>query len=230
MKLKGKKLINGNSRAEEIYLELRERICLLNYEPGTILREVDLAGEFNVSRTPIRQALQRLQIEKLVETKKAVGSIVTGYSFETLKDAYEVRIQILDAVANTAHRPYNQRDIADMEKLHASAQKLARFRDLQEYWRINNQINEILGRIIDNTVLKSIHNSLYYQTARSWFQYVEKKWAENIDMLESEITEEIKPMKIGDTRGTLMVRRNYILLFLSIVDRDRLLHGTPGGQ
>jgi DNA-binding GntR family transcriptional regulator len=140
-----------------------------------------------------------------------------------------VRIQILDAITNTAHRPYNQSDITDMEKLHASAQNLKRYRDLQEYWRINNQINEILGRIIDNTVLKSIHNSLYYQTARSWFQYVEKMWDENIDMLESEIKEEIRPMKIGDTRGTLMARRTYILLFLSIMDRYRSLHETPGG-
>jgi DNA-binding GntR family transcriptional regulator len=221
-----KNALNGNSRAETIYSELRDRICLLHYKPGTVLREADLADEFNVSRTPVRQALQRLQVEELVETKKAVGSIVTGYTFETLKDAYEVRVQILDVIANISIGPYTKRDISDMEHLLAQAKQLTKGRQFHEYWHINNSLNKIIGRLIDNDVLKSIYDSLYYQTARNWFQYVEELWSENIEMLTSEIEEEIKQMKIGDTRGALMVRRNYILLFLSTIERCRSEQNT----
>ena len=214
------------SRIDEIYHEIRSRICLLNYQPGTILRETDLAKEFNVSRTPIRQVLQRLQFEELVETKKAVGTVVTEYTFETLKNAYQVRIEILDMVANLARRTYSQDDIDDMEKLIVRTAKLKDAKDVHEYWSICNKIHDVLSRIIDNKTLYDICNSLYYQTARNWFHFVEELWDQNLTSLYSEIEEEIKPMKIGDTKGTLMARRNYILIFLSHMEH----HHTSNGR
>jgi DNA-binding GntR family transcriptional regulator len=71
-----------------MYKEIRDRICLLTYPPGTVLREADFANEFGVSRTPVRQVLQRLQFEGLVEAKNGVGTIVTGVQLSTFKDAY----------------------------------------------------------------------------------------------------------------------------------------------
>jgi len=214
------------TRIERIYDELRDRICLLVYKPGTILKESDLAKEFNVSRTPMRQALQRLQFEQLVETKKAVGTVVTGYKFEALKNAYQVRIEILDMVANLAKRTYSQVDIDGMEKLLVRTATLNRAKDVHEYWSICNKIHEVLSRIIDNQTLYDICNSLYYKTSRNWFHFVDELWDQNIKTLYSEIEEEIKPMKIGDTKGTLMVRRNYILIFLSHMEYYRISNGT----
>ena len=43
-----------------IYLEMRRRICLLDYQPGTRLNERELAAEFGISRTPMRDVLQKL--------------------------------------------------------------------------------------------------------------------------------------------------------------------------
>ena len=49
-----------------IYDALKRRIVLLEYEPGQVLREKDLIREFGVSRTPVREALIRLETEGLV--------------------------------------------------------------------------------------------------------------------------------------------------------------------
>ena len=48
-------------RFQALYRELRDRISLLQYPPGTALRESALADEFGVSRTPIRRALHQLE-------------------------------------------------------------------------------------------------------------------------------------------------------------------------
>ncbi|MEM8689161.1 MAG: winged helix-turn-helix domain-containing protein [Pseudomonadota bacterium] len=63
-------------RAKQIYEELRERICLLDYKPGEIIKERDLADEFGVSRTPLRRVLQMLENDGLIQSKQGHGTVV----------------------------------------------------------------------------------------------------------------------------------------------------------
>src|SRR5881275_3448556 len=65
---------------------------------GTWLRQVALAEEFGVSRTPIREALRKLQAGGLVELQPHRGALVRGLSSREIRDAYEVRAE-LEALA-----------------------------------------------------------------------------------------------------------------------------------
>ncbi|MDH3537722.1 MAG: GntR family transcriptional regulator [Gammaproteobacteria bacterium] len=205
-------------RFQRIYSELHDRIIMLQYPPGTVIRETDLAEEFGVSRTPIRQVLQRLKFEGLVETRNAVGTIVTEFDLESLKDAYEVRMKVGEWVGELAKRSYTDEDILEMEDLLKRTRNLLRSRDTNEYWRIANEVHQVLERVIDNKTLLSINDSLYYLTARSWFGAVLEVWGQHIEFACAELTELIKMMEAGDTRGVQLVRRNYIRLFLSLMD------------
>jgi DNA-binding GntR family transcriptional regulator len=213
-------------RFQRIYREIRDRIILLRYQPGTVLRETDLAEEFEVSRTPIRQVLQRLQFEGLVETRNAVGTIVTGFDLESLKGAYEVRIKIGEWAGEMATRLYSRADILEMVALLERTEKLPTSRDADEYWRIANEVHQVLGRIIDNDTLKTLYDLLYFQTARSWFEVIPATWEKNVEYLCSELAEMIKSMEAGDTKGVTLVRRNYHRLFLSLLDRHIQQHGA----
>ncbi len=79
--------------SERIYSEVRDRICLLAYPPGTVLREGELALEFGVSRTPIREVLHRLSFDGLVAAKNGVGSIVTSLDYISEELAKRVGIE-----------------------------------------------------------------------------------------------------------------------------------------
>src|SRR3546814_2838391 len=57
----------AQERFARIYHALRDRICLLEYPPGLRLSEEEIAQEFDVSRTPVRRVLARLESEGLVE-------------------------------------------------------------------------------------------------------------------------------------------------------------------
>src|ERR1044072_7016818 len=74
------------SLADVIYEEIRNRICMLRYPPGHLIHENRLAQEFGISRTPVRQALQKLEIEGFVETRSGVGTTVTGVDFAAFRD------------------------------------------------------------------------------------------------------------------------------------------------
>jgi DNA-binding GntR family transcriptional regulator len=65
------------ARADEMLQALRFRICSEDPETSIMLHEGKLAHEFGVSRTPIRQVLQRLAFEHLLETRSGIGTVVS---------------------------------------------------------------------------------------------------------------------------------------------------------
>jgi DNA-binding GntR family transcriptional regulator len=81
-------------RYKAIYNEIRDRICLLQYPPGMMLSENQLASEFGVSRTPIRRVLQRLEFEGLVVSKQGIGTLVTIVDLQYLKEVYALRLKL----------------------------------------------------------------------------------------------------------------------------------------
>ena len=81
------------SLADQIFERLESDILIGKYAYGTLLTETALSEELGVSRTPIREALRRLQQENLIkDTQK--GMMVVGITEEDLKDIYNVRLKL----------------------------------------------------------------------------------------------------------------------------------------
>ena len=74
-----------------VYEEIRDAIIDLRLRPGEPLREATIAAQLGVSKTPIREALARLEQEGLVETTSFKGAVVSGYSPRDLEEIYELR-------------------------------------------------------------------------------------------------------------------------------------------
>ncbi len=81
------------SLADQIFERLENDILIGKYQYGTVLTETALSEELGVSRTPVREALRRLQQENLIkDTNK--GMVVLGITEEDLKDIYNIRLQL----------------------------------------------------------------------------------------------------------------------------------------
>jgi len=85
-----------------VYEELKIAILELRLPPGHPLREAALAEQLGVSKTPIREALARLEQEGLAEMTSFKGAVVTGYSRKDLLEIYELRELLENAAARTA--------------------------------------------------------------------------------------------------------------------------------
>lgn len=81
------------SLADQIFERLESDILIGKYAYGTLLTETALSEELGVSRTPIREALRRLQQENLIKDT-AKGMMVVGITEEDLKDIYNVRLKL----------------------------------------------------------------------------------------------------------------------------------------
>lgn len=77
---------------DQVYRALRREIIEMQIQPGEKLSEVQLAERFNVSRAPVRDALRRLQQEKLVLVKPQVGTIVSQIFPDQATEICEVRL------------------------------------------------------------------------------------------------------------------------------------------
>lgn len=84
-------LQSGSSRAENLYWEMREAISEGELPAGARVREIEVATRYGVSRTPVREALQRLAIDGLLEELPGQGLTVANPSLKDILDAYLIR-------------------------------------------------------------------------------------------------------------------------------------------
>jgi DNA-binding GntR family transcriptional regulator len=87
--------------ATGVYERIREEIIAGHLRPGVVLSENALASEFGTSRTPVREALHRLEIERLVE-RNGRSVMVREVTPEEILDIYEVRTTLEGAAARNA--------------------------------------------------------------------------------------------------------------------------------
>lgn len=89
---------SAQSISDKVFATLKSRILSAEYAPGQPLTELGLAEELQVSRTPIREALRRLEHQHLVQILPRKGAIVTGISEEDINEAYLIR-QALEGIS-----------------------------------------------------------------------------------------------------------------------------------
>ena len=101
---------NGNRRAvaaEDVYNTLREMILSFELYPGSRVTETELADFFQVSRTPIREALLRLENEGHLTIRSKQGCFIRQINIEELSEYYRVRVALEMAAVDDActHMP-----------------------------------------------------------------------------------------------------------------------------
>src|SRR5690606_25035094 len=115
--MKGVAVTDGKD-LQSIYQQLRERIALLDYAPGSLLSENQLAKEFGVSRTPSRQAVQRLEFDGLVSVVRGVGTVVAPIDMLYRKQVYDLRLRLIDVIADLDARWVSAAEIRTLRSLH----------------------------------------------------------------------------------------------------------------
>ncbi len=208
---------NQAERFDRIYKEIRERICLLDYQPGTLLNEGLLAEEFAVSRTPVRNVLLRLNYEGLVETRNGVGTIVTDLDFKMFKDIYELRMRLAEMAGDLSPLEPCTRVVEALDDLRCRTERLRETSlDQRGYANICNELHELLLEQIGNQALRETTDLLYYRAARIWLTFLHKlDWAEEVGNLQHEIAEIQRALKIGDMHGVGNARRQFLYLTLT---------------
>jgi DNA-binding GntR family transcriptional regulator len=203
-------------RYKAIYHEIRDRICLLQYPPGMMLSENQLAGEFGVSRTPIRRVLQRLEFEGLVVSKQGVGTLVTIVDLQYLKEVYALRLRLSQLAGELSPlRPTGEK-IGALEGLLKQVEKMQAQNDPPELARLYNAFQDEMTQLIGNRPLREISERLFHQTARVWLQILpELDWEDEVHYICEEISAVVTALRAGDMKSAARIRRDHMARLLA---------------
>jgi DNA-binding GntR family transcriptional regulator len=121
--------------------KIREAILDDIFKPGDWLPEVDLAKRFQVSRSPIREALQALEKEGTVIAEPYKGAVVKPLSPEEVLDIAELRLAVITLAAKMAYRHLSP---ADFDLAYGLAKQITRSNSVKEQFEYNGRFWEII--------------------------------------------------------------------------------------
>lgn len=104
------------SIADQIFEQLEHDILTGKYPRGEVLSELRLSSELGVSRTPVREAIRRLEQENILEDTGR-GAVVVGISREDMMDMYDMRLNIEGMSARRAARNISPEELAEMREV-----------------------------------------------------------------------------------------------------------------
>lgn len=145
--------------------QIREMIRDGTLAPGASLSEVALATSFQISRTPIREALKQLATEGLVEIVPRVGTFVAKPSLREIIELFQVK----EALEGLSARLLAQRGrVPELEALHrnvSESETAARTGDAETYAHLVDEFHELIAVGADNTKLLTTYRMLLNQLA-----------------------------------------------------------------
>ncbi|MFN3988010.1 MAG: GntR family transcriptional regulator [Rhodocyclaceae bacterium] len=140
-------------RSDQLREEIEERIATGVFPPGTRLDENELASEFGVSRTPIREALIQLNSEGVIDMRPRRGAVVVEVSPQRLCEMFEVMAELEAMCARLAAR----RITAEEEKMLRSAHETSRAArdrgDPNAYFYLNETFHQVIYATSHNAFL-----------------------------------------------------------------------------
>lgn len=102
---------------EIVFESMREAIISGVLEPGERLMEIQLAEEMGVSRTPVREAIRKLELEGFVVMIPRKGAYVAGVSHKDVADVFEIRAALEGLAAGLAAERVTEEEIEQMERI-----------------------------------------------------------------------------------------------------------------
>lgn len=152
--------------ANAVHDTVRRLIVSGQLAPGTRLGEEDFARQFNVSRTPVREAFLRLEAERLAERTTGRSLIVAGVTPDEILEIYQVRVAVDGLAARLAAESARPRDITNLRWLNDRIEAASVEGDHAAMASINLQFHEAICKAARNTFLLDLMMTVHDRARR----------------------------------------------------------------
>jgi len=197
---------------QTVYETMRERLLYLDYKPGQILNEKVLAKEFGVSRSPIKDVLNRLEWDQFVRVIPRTGSMVTEIEFSKVMNIYQVRFEIEAFEARLAGKNFSSEHSSNLNNLYEKCTKLMDKKNCKALAQTDASLRDIIHEAAGNPVLAEVSDRLYSQTFRLWYTVLDKgDWHEEVAAVTKELKELLNCFSLGNSKKLGEIRRNQLI-------------------
>lgn len=207
-------------QTDEIYELLKKRIIHLEYTPGQVLNEVELAEEFNMSRTPIRRVFQQLHNDKLLNIVPRFGAQITPIDFKEMKHVFELTRELDPFAVRLAVERMTQEKIEELEEIIKRLRTYDITKDYQEAINDDEKFHNTIYLSCQNPWLQDILKLLHYHTERLW-HYCEK-YFDSMDLFTDTLGDIFDSIKEKDAKKAELAARKHIDDFVEKIKQDLL--------
>lgn len=202
---------------EIVFGTMRNAIIEGDFKPGQRLMEVQLAEQMGVSRTPVREAIRKLELEGLVVMVPRKGAYVAGLSSEDIKEVVEIRAVLEGFAAKQAANNSTDKVISTLREVLINFEKAVAENNVVDLINYDTQFHDVIYKAAKNTRLIQMISSLREQVQRYRVAYftkmhsMEKVLKEHRKMLEaikdknSDLARQIAEVHIATTEELLAV-------------------------
>jgi GntR family transcriptional regulator, rspAB operon transcriptional repressor len=162
----------GGSLAEQVYQQLKEKIITLHFLPGQYLNEGALCAMLGAGRTPVHQALQRLELERLVEIMPRKGVIVQPDSIAEILKILDSRVTVEAELARNAAQQRTPEDTEVLKMLARRGYGNGQPADVDTFISGDRAFHEQFAKMACNVVLSEFARSLHERSIRYWYLHL----------------------------------------------------------
>lgn len=155
-----------------VFNTLRQAILKGELEPGERLMEIQLADRLGVSRTPIREAIRKLELEGLVLMIPRKGAEVAKISEKSLRDVLEVRRSLEELAIELACQRMTEEEIQELQEAQEAFRKAVASGDAMNIAETDEHYHDIIYDGTGNSRLVQILNNLREQMYRYRLEYI----------------------------------------------------------
>ena len=149
-----------------VYKTLREWITDGTLQPGEQIYDQEIAKYFNVSRTPVREAMQLLADQKLLEIEPGKQSRVAKFDYDEIEKSYVLLAELHALALQFAWDALTTEDIAEMERVNEALKNRRNSADLRKAQTLDKEFHDVIVRKAGNDFLLSFTDILNIQVLR----------------------------------------------------------------
>lgn len=156
------------------YQPLREVVCETLrdavrrgiLQPGERLMEIQLAEDLGVSRTPVREAIRKLEMEGYVIMMPRRGTYVADLSIRDINEVFEIRTSLESLASGLAAERINEDELEKLQRLLVEIGAYIKSEDMESIVRTDTEFHDLLYQASRNTRLVGIISNLREQLTR----------------------------------------------------------------
>ena len=214
-------IYNHRPLREIVFEEIREMILKGEFNPGTRLMEIELAEELGVSRTPVREAIRKLEREGLVSIEARKGAYVAAISLKDTIDILEVRSTLEGLTAALAAQRMTAEEKEKLHKVELEFDEAVKLNDIKLMIECDTKFHNTIFEASGNDRLMHMVKDLQELVLRfRYIYYKDFKRAEEMPLEHKNIYDAI--MK-GDSEKAREYAYNHIAMLINMVVNDGLI-------
>lgn len=155
-----------------VFKTLREAIITGDLQPGERLMEIKLANELGVSRTPVREAIRKLELEGLVIMTARKGAEVAPINEKDLREVLEIRSSLESLACELACKNVSDPDIRKLGLINDEINRAVEAEDIETITKKDVEFHETIYLITDNNRLIQMLHQLKEHIYRYRFEYI----------------------------------------------------------